>query len=154
MKLFEKGNAIENDNEFKEMPEKLMASAIKALKDGHRIWPQLYFFAEDGEVYGLPMALADEQDKLRARAEAVLWAKQLKAKKLIWLGDVFENNIKGESSGAFNGKGGICIVCQDGNDTFGIFQEYRRKRKGKRIKMGKRRKIERAEGFFTGILPD
>lgn len=153
MPLLEKENAIENENEFKEIADKIMDSAVKDLKDGHRISPQLFFFAEDGKRYALPMAWSDDQGKLQARAEAALLAKKLEAKRLIFLSDAFAGDINGPPpSQAPNRKEVLCLIGEDGNDTFGILQEYRRKRKGKRIKMGKRIKLDDPRGLFTGIL--
>jgi hypothetical protein len=143
------------ENKFRDIADDIMESAVKELKGEGTVLPRVFFFTDEGKIYSSLIPWADRQGKFQARADAVLLAKKLEAKRLIFLADAFVSDINGpRPSEAPNQKEVICLIGEDGNDIFGILQEYRRKRKGKRIKMGKRHEIENAEGVFTGILQD
>jgi hypothetical protein len=155
MKSVEKENCIGNRDEFREIAEDIMESAVKELEETGTVSPKFFFFTEDGKMYGVSIPFADDQDKPRVRAEVAVLAKKLEAKRLIFLSDVFVGDIDGPPpSEAPKRKEAISLLGEDGNDTFHILQEYRRKRKGKRIKMGKRVETDNTTGLFTGILED
>ncbi len=153
MELLRNGNVVEDKNELKEIADDIMESAVNELRKTGTVIPKVFFVTDNGSMYVAPIPWKDDQGKLQARAEAALLAKKLEAKRLIFLADGFMGDIDGPPpSQAPNRKEALLLIGEDGNDTFGILQEYRRKHKNKRIKMGKRVKWDDPRGLFAGML--